>query len=326
MRLTLDRTAITSSAELAASVPALIGFNPEASLVIVFADEARVIVTMRMDLAQAWADMTASALVAAQHVGARRAYIVVYSDVEGDLPCRAEVEAVAGALEANHVAVHDLLAVDGDRWWDYRVASMGSSGDGTDVDPSLAQICAGALAARRSDVADRYDRQSWRSPSMQAVEEVTIGLSHDPRERAEFAWEALQKLSSLSLRDGLEGDRQRALVQISCLDVRCRDYLLGRILETQNPDELVKAFVETTLRCHDETLPRMAGAAAALLAATEPSSVPAQCLIELAGEDSLAHLVEASIRMATPPVVYAQLLRDSLPQTLAALATEGGME
>jgi hypothetical protein len=324
MTSTVDRTTICSPDELAASVPSLVGFYPESSLVIVFSDETSVIVTMRIDLGQPWPDICAAALSAALRVRARTAFVVVYDEVGSELPARLELEGLVEELESHRIEVLELLAIYCGRWWSYRCEAACCPPTGKELDPRLNRIGDGSVSERRSDIARRYSRRPLLTPSMTAVEEVTRALDPNPHERAERAWEALVELHRDPGLGGLDGDAQRALLQVSCLDVRCRDYVLGRICQEEAASPLVGVFVDAALRSHDETLPRMAGAAAALLAATESSSIPAQCLIDLAEDDSLAHLVAASIKAAIPPEMYAQLLRDSLPQTVAALSMAGG--
>jgi len=66
----------------------------------------------------------------------------------------------------------------------------------------------------------------------------------------------------------------------------------------------------------------MCGTAAAVLAATQCSTVPASCLAELAGNDSLANLVKEGIRGGFPPASLNEIFRDALPVVIRQLATE----
>ena len=70
MTIADDRVAITTPAELAASIPSLLGFAPADSIVAVFLDHNCVIVTMRCDLAQIWAELTEAVIATGHQVGA----------------------------------------------------------------------------------------------------------------------------------------------------------------------------------------------------------------------------------------------------------------
>ena len=65
--------------------------------------------------------------------------------------------------------------------------------------------------------------------------------------------------------------------------------------------------------------PRIAGAAAALLAACGESSIAVDCLLDLAEGESLAELVQISKDAVVPPKTLRQVFRESFPLVVAQL-------
>lgn len=319
MTIAADRVAITSPAELAASVPSLLGFSPADSLVAVFLDRNCVIVTMRCNLDNVCSGLSEAVIATGRQVGADAVVLAIYN-TRLDRPwLRDQILQLCEWLEAADLTVRDALRIEGSRWWSYLCQEACCPAEGTAIDRSLDRLQVGPAFPERADIAAQYRRRLDEAPSASSVREATKGLAVNAKQRAEEAWNALQTLCKAPDRPKREKDVARALLQLSCLDVRCRDFVIGMTFRSDNPSELVQAFLSAALRAHDETLPRMAGAAAALLAATESSSIPASCLVELAGDDSLAALVGQSIRAAVPPAVYAEILRESLAETMAAL-------
>ena len=122
--LTLD-----GAGELLETLPYLLGFHPDASLVLVGLHDKRVVVTTRVDLADAsdriGRDTDVHVLLQA---GATAAVIVVYAAAadpamrslrDVPLPHQDAVDFVAGALSMHELAVVDALFVQADRWWSY---------------------------------------------------------------------------------------------------------------------------------------------------------------------------------------------------------------
>lgn len=319
MTIAADRIEITSPAELAASIPSLLGFAPADSIVAVFLDQNCVIVTMRCDLDQNWADLSEAVIATGHQVGADALVLATYNAHLARPWIRDRMLEMRERIEAAHFAVRDALRIEGNRWRSYLCQDACCPAEGTAIDTGLDRLQVGMAFQQRADVAARYRRRLDEAPSASAVREATRRLAVNAKQRADEAWNALQALCKAPDQLKREKDVARALLQLSCLDVRCRDFVIGMICGSEEHSELIEAFLSAALRAHDETLPRMAGAAAALLAATESSTIPASCLVELAGDDSLAALVGQSIRAAVPPADYAELLRESLTQTVAAL-------
>lgn len=120
---------LTSPGEIVAVVPALCGFVPQESLVVVSlrGPRKRVGLTMRFDLDWAAVDPLAAADEVAGRLeldGAAKAVLVVFSGVDGPasgagLSWSGLVEQVSAACESRGVAVDEALLVRDGRWWSY---------------------------------------------------------------------------------------------------------------------------------------------------------------------------------------------------------------
>ena len=71
-----------------------------------------------------------------------------------------------------------------------------------------------------------------------------------------------------------------------------------------------------------ELRPRVAGAAAALLAASDGSSIAVDCLLDLAGDESLADLVRISQQIPTPPSTLRAMYASAMPMVEEQLRKE----
>jgi hypothetical protein len=106
---------------------------------------------------------------------------------------------------------------------------------------------------------------------------------------------------------------------LACSDVHVRDYILGHLVAHEDNKDLVDAITDIALRSSTEVRPRMCGTAAAALAATQCSTVPARCLAELADSDSLGRLVMAGITAGFPPNSLGDIFRAALPTVMLQL-------
>jgi hypothetical protein len=106
----------------------------------------------------------------------------------------------------------------------------------------------------------------------------------------------------------------RSRIQFACDNVIVRDYVLASIALTDEPtDGLVDVIVQAALTAPEDLRPRVAGAAACLLAAFGESSIATVCLLELAEGQSLAELVRVSVNSAVSPTAMREVLRSSMP-------------
>ena len=109
-------------------------------------------------------------------------------------------------------------------------------------------------------------------------------------------------------------DLMRSRLQVAIDNVIVRDYVLAGIaLSDDGTDELVDVIVQAALTAPEDLRPRVAGAAAALLAACGDSSIATTCLLELADGQSLAELVRVSVNAAVPPATLREVFSSAMP-------------
>lgn len=115
---------LTSPAEVVAVVPALCGFVPQESLVVVALRGARrrLGLTMRFDLDWARSDAVGAAEEVADRLeldGAGQVVLVVFSELPGELCWSGLVEQVRDACAARGIGTNEALLVRDGRWYSY---------------------------------------------------------------------------------------------------------------------------------------------------------------------------------------------------------------
>ncbi len=327
---TLDSPAATISA-----LPDLIGFTPQESLVIIYLNGQRVIVTARSDIDSRWHLSASDVASTGTRVGADGA-IVIVCDARGgspELPWLAEITDCSKACEQSGIQVRASLLVDGNQYWSYPDASGRTTQAVAHVTAILptSTVNAQAISKGRSRATTReefimlYQRRPAQEPSAAAFE-AAVGESTSIALRAEQAWADVCEISCCpSMTPGTE--LVLARVQLAMQDVRIRDLVLCRVAEAELGQELlVDAVVHVALSSPDQLRPRLAGAAAALLAAIQGNSIAAECLIDLAAGDSLAELTAASVRALVPPSALRAVLVAAKPEVLAQLISANQVE
>lgn len=305
---------IRRPADVAAMLPSLVGFTPQMCLVIVCVKDDAVLVTIRLDLPDDWSDLGDGLLATFERVGAEKVLLIVCARRgSGDLPFATHMSDLISTWCDAGVAVLDALLIDTDRYWSYLCHTDACC----DIDGThFAFRDALAASQRREDVVRAFDLSPDQTPSQEAYTAVLGALEGACRIRADRAWDAVTRLAEGSRQEGNKcGDpKLHATLHLLLQDVRVRDFVLTQIALAPTPKLLVDAVVEAALTAPAELLPRVAGAAAALLAAVEASSIPATCLAQHAGDDSLADLVLRSIASGVAPSALRELLKSSLPE------------
>ncbi len=321
----LERVSISTPHEFAATLPALVGFVPESSFVIVMLRESQVIVTMRCDLPENWETAIEEITGTILRLDADEVLVAVATHHRiGVKPFEAEISDFIANLSLHSVPVREAILVDQGRFWSYLCTVDGCCPvEGNVINPNVSAIELSEEVSRE-DVTARYALREDLQPSAEVMDQVIDELDADPLQRAERSWDAVQQLAKdPELSDlGTAGDVLRAYVQLAFLDVRARDYVLGQVVSSDDPEPFVEVITDTALRSSKEVRARMCGTAAAALAATECSTVPASCLAELAGNDSLAELVKAGISTGFSPASLSEIFRDALPIVIHQLAGE----
>jgi hypothetical protein len=111
---------VTGPDQIAQLVPYILGFHPEDSLVLVALRGRRMVASVRNDLAAPIA-LVEPWCRAVTRVGADRVIGLLYcDDVTGQpLPHQQYVDELANLFDAHRLAILDLMAVSGGRWWSY---------------------------------------------------------------------------------------------------------------------------------------------------------------------------------------------------------------
>lgn len=313
---------LRSPAEFAAAIPALLGFTPHASLVAVFLGEGRVIVTMRVDLPEDLEDFTEHATGVACRVGADAVVLAVCCPRGvGDLPHHDGVDALIGALEDDGVAVKDALLIDSGRYWSYGCQSpQCCPPEGVPIPEDHAleaeRVGAGmpAVAESRDAVIERYRPRPHLTASPELHAEAAAILQVPVAERARQCWDEVRLLAANPPVPGDAGPLMRARLQAGMGDVRVRDFVMASIAASDTSVEaLTDVVVQAALTAPEDIRPRISAAAAALLAGSDGSSIAVDCLLDLAGDESLADLVRISQQIPTPPSTLRAMFASAMP-------------
>lgn len=329
---------LRSPADLLVELPAVLGFVPTDSLVVLLVRGNDLRCTLRFDLLPDLTEAAIRAIAVAHRADADGALLAVYTENPGDPehPFAAQVERVIGLLEEQGIDVRDALLVDDDRWWSYCCEDPGCCPpEGSPVPRRVAVLEADrAVRGRRPVAASRADAVSafqLQPPlpreTLRAAEEA---LGHyQGLDTAKFAFAALETLAralttaSQDASDALD-DELRAIVALAVQDVHLRDYLLGRAIGTWT--DLVApcdALVTVALRSPDRLRSATAAAAMALLAADGTGSVGIWALAEHAAGSSLADLVVAGVDAGLPPEDLREVLTAALPDVENLLRDRG---
>ncbi len=323
---------LRSPAEFAAAIPALLGFSPEDSLVAVFLGEGRVIVTMRVDLPEDLEEFTEHATGVACRVGADAVVLAVCcARGVGELPHHDGVDALIGALEDDGVAVKDALLIDSGRYWSYGCQSpQCCPPEGVPIPEDHAleaeRVGAGmpAVAESRDAVIERYRPRLDLAASPELLAQAAGILGVPVVERARQCWDEVRMLAANPPAAGHAGALMRARLQSGMGDVRVRDFVMASIAGSDTGVEaLTDVVVQAALTAPVELRPRIAGAAAALLAASDGSSIAVDCLLDLAGGESLADLVRISQQIPTPPTTLRAMFASAMPMVQQQLRRAG---
>ncbi len=232
------------------------------------------------------------------------------SDVHGELVT------LTTAFSDRGIDVDEALFVTGDRYWSL-LQPLSENTEGSVFAPvhcPLGQLLAGS----REDVAAHYVPRPTDQPKDKAYQAAKAQLDFPVRQKCERAWEVLNDLVAAHVHEGNGHGRHllRATIQLAVQDVRVRDFILRNVALTTTPAPLIAALADWALTVSPELSERMCGLAADGLAACEPSTIPASCMVELAGDDSLAALVRQALPNGIHPDFIREVVTSALPFVL----------
>ncbi|MEI6363863.1 MAG: DUF4192 domain-containing protein [Actinomycetes bacterium] len=319
-----SKVMLRSPGAFAAAIPALVGFHPSHSLVAVYLGKGQAIVSMRLDLPEKLEEVAEYVASTGTNVDAEEVILVVCTVNDGEeLPHREGIAAIITACSSASVTVKDAMLIDDDRYWSYLCSDTdccppGGTPIGSEdcvLDAERVGLGLPVVAVSRDAVVQRYLPRPDLAPRSEIRKDAESILLAPLGERAKQVWDDTRMLAANA---DVVGDPvsnlMRSRVQVAMEDVRVRDFVMASMALTEEPAEaLVDVIVQAALTAPEDLRPRVAGAAAFLLAAFGESSIATVCLLELAEGQSLAELVRVSVNSAVSPTAMRDVLRSSMP-------------
>lgn len=299
---------LATTADVVASLPALVSYQPSHALVAVLLQRLHLVCTLCQPLPDDLVTTAGRVVRAAQLAGADEAFLAVYTPrSKQDLPHSDEVAAVVDEVSRHGIAVRDAVLVDDGRYWSYTDA--GQPIEGTPYPQSTTalealRVAHGQLAsaASRHDLEHAYRPRPDLAPPPEAMQAAAALLTLPTADRCRIVFQAV---STLARRPSPTAGAQQLLrAQLALLvahDVLVRDYLLCRVATHPDADALVDAVATTALRAPEQHREPIAATAAALLATRGTNPVATWALLALAEQESLAGLVRDALRLGLPP-------------------------
>ncbi|MCU1659009.1 MAG: hypothetical protein JWO57_3665 [Pseudonocardiales bacterium] len=197
---------IKGPGDLLQAVPYLLGFHPQASLVIVGLHASRLVVTVRLDLVDlATPHLLGGAIEAMHRGGASELVAALYDDAVGPgvrRPVRSHEAVDSVHVEAARVGctVLDVLRVSGGRWWSFGCAVPECCPPEGRALPSASSVAAAATYAGMVALPDRAALNAILEPRSDADREwVVAAIGRNERAGVQ------------AVLDGLGGRHQRSV-------------------------------------------------------------------------------------------------------------------
>lgn len=315
-------TRLRSPAEVVTAVPCLLGFHPTDSLVLLVLapDTGALHCTVRLDLETPTHEILRVAHDLTARLETSRLLLLAYPPTLKDWIDSAAEDAVLDLdrqLDAAGLRLADALVVCEGRWWSMLCTDPDCCPIGGTAIPvgipelEVDLIESGHLAPAdsRAEVLLRYTAVPDPALTDELLDVAEDGLPTSLAERCDRSLSAIALLAA----EGTAPDVRAGLVLL-LQDVDVRDWVLVHLC-TPDPDRSgVEALTQLALAAPEELRPRLAGAAAAALYAAAGTSVGVRALIDLAGSDSLARLVDLSLDNCLPPTVLQECFQTALPR------------
>jgi hypothetical protein len=316
-----DRVTLTSPGDVVATVPALLGFHPQHSLVALLTatPTGTLICTLRLDLDTPAAEVARRLLDLATQVGPGRLLLLAYPDSLPDWiesPDEDAVLDVVDTLADADIPVTDLLVVTEGRYFSQMCSDPGccpTGGRPVPTGPTTLEVRSVldgqmTVAGTRGEVVDLYRLRPELTPLPEALTRARDGIPQRLEAACDRALALIAENSGTRLTEPVRAELCWLLQQV---DVR--DWTLAHLC-TPDPDPAgIDLLVDLAVAAPDDLRPRLAGAAAAALYASSASSVAVWALLDHAGDDSLARLIAASLDACLPPTALQEVLAEALP-------------
>ena len=320
-----DPIRITSPGDFIAAIPSLLGFHPEQSFVAVRVTEPgdRVAWTMRVDLESPVEEVSRQLLDLVSRTGTGRLLLAAFTDSADDTSRPALMTGILDDLDTADVHVQDALVVGGGvRYWSLLCQDPTCCPpegrevpEGTSVFEAT-RVAGGAraVAASREELAGSYRLRPDLQPTPDDFNRAAVLLTGDMWQRADTA---KSLLTCLHDPDKPDGDIGAAGLMLLLQDVHVRDLTLGAVITGPDPEGPVDTLAQVALRAPEELRPRLAGAAAAAMAATGANAVGSWAMVDHAGEDSLARLISVALHTCIEPSVIAASFAEGVAVLIA---------
>lgn len=318
MTPTPDTLVLTSPDALVSGLPYLLGFPPVESAVLLWLRDRRLLLTQRIDLPIAAAELEPWLAAMWSHVAAREAdeLVIVMATARADA---ADLAATVSAVAAqNAIGVRDALLLDNGRWRSLLCTDPECCDPaGRDVDPQVADRIAAEFTG--AGVAPASARDALVHELDAAPEQVTAvaqaiaaARPRSDRERwrngviAEFA-------SRLARADADIRTAEAARLVLGLDDVRIRDTVLWEVSHAEADRRFTAlALLATCARWAPSGRVAPIATCVAIAAWLVGDGARAQIALDRAlherPEYSLAQLVQHSVRVGLPPSVWREAM------------------
>ncbi|MBA2550298.1 MAG: DUF4192 domain-containing protein [Nocardioidaceae bacterium] len=150
---------INDPGEIVSGLPALFGFTPRESLVVLAltGERGRIESGMRNDLVPAEVTSEQGEHIVRMLLRNGVSTVIVVGCSDDAALCATNVYALCGALERAGIALREALRCDGERWWSYSCHERCCPPAGTAYDPLASRLLAEAVVRGVAMVPDRAD-------------------------------------------------------------------------------------------------------------------------------------------------------------------------
>jgi hypothetical protein len=342
-----SNVAIHSPDTLVAAVPYLLGFIPLESLIVVWLDGSRVLVTQRADLpvesATGGGVEFAEALVRPLRAHSPSGAVILIASGDGlvgmvgmvgherngpvlELPHAALAAAVIAAIEDMGIDVLDALLVHGDRYWSYCCEGTCCPAEGRSVDPVVATAVAANFVIRGVVALDSREEvmavlahdalAANRIEPLLIEAEQDLGLvlgSGEPEILERWRDDSIDVISALVIGGEELCDAGVVEVLLGLSDVRVRDTLAWQISRTADRHGALDVLCHITRVAPEgyvAAVATCAGITAWLLGdGAKASTAVGRALVDDPAY-SLALLIATSLAAGLPPASWGEAMAE----------------
>jgi hypothetical protein len=303
---------LSGPADLAASIPHLLGFHPTDSFVLVWLSEDRIVLTQRIDDA-ALDDLLMNSMLLVQparHVGGETVF-VTHFPTDPDTSPRGLLD-LAAALEHAGVTVLDALSIGRDWWRSATCAEDCCTQGPRALDAEvLNRVAADFVLDGVNVLADRSDLLAEVAPDVPRVSEVSKCWTANPDLPA-----LVTTCVTLWRRTGPRGgiDVQVTVAHLVALDnVRARDALIWHLarldsVRSRCVAELLRAVLRAAPAGHVAPIATLAAIAAWLSGDGARALVALERGLSEEPNYRLALMVHAAVCAGLPPAKWRQMV------------------